>query len=386
MLTIYRRHRKSCLHRDTGRHYRRCRCPIWVDGMIGETEIRKSLRLANWEKAQTLVREWEAQGAPTGSQQGPVTLEEACEHFLNDCKARHLSPSTVKKYCATLGQLQCFADRKGVVLLRELDTALMRDFRSGWSEGPLSALKKIERLRAFFRYASENGWIDSNPAKPLKAPQVRQRPTMPFTREEMTQILAACDIYPDNFGRPDQLNAKRLRAFVLLLRYTGLRISDAATLACERLKGNRLFLYTAKTGVPVYCLLPDFAVEALQVPPISATYFFWTGQSAVETVSGNWRRSLSRLFELAGVSDGHPHRFRDTFAVELLCEGVPLEQVAALLGHTSIRVTERHYAPWVRSRQDQLEASMRRAWSRDPVAFSETKGTREVHGADESVN
>jgi integrase/recombinase XerD len=38
--------------------------------------------------------------------------------------------------------------------------------------------------------------------------------------------------------------------------------------------------------------------------------------------------------------------FRDTFAVELLLAGVPIDQVSLLLGHSSVKVTEKHYAPF----------------------------------------
>jgi integrase len=63
------------------------------------------------------------------------------------------------------------------------------------------------------------------------------------------------------------------------------------------------------------------------------------------------------VFELAGIK-GHAHRFRDTFSVNLLKAGVPLETVSVLLGHSSIRITERHYSPWVKSRQIKLEESI----------------------------
>ena len=88
---------------------------------------------------------------------------------------------------------------------------------------------------------------------------------------------------------------------------------------------------------------------------------------------------MHRLFKLAGVPEAHPHRFRDTFAVEMLLNGVPLERVSVLLGHQSVRVTEKHYAPWVRARQEQLELDVRRTWDTDLVASGETKGTSEVH-------
>ena len=45
--------------------------------------------------------------------------------------------------------------------------------------------------------------------------------------------------------------------------------------------------------------------------------------------------------------------FRDTFAVELLNKGVPIDRVSLLLGHSSVKVTEKHYAPFVKERQQQ---------------------------------
>jgi integrase len=68
--------------------------------------------------------------------------------------------------------------------------------------------------------------------------------------------------------------------------------------------------------------------------------------------------------------------FRDTFAVEMLLAGVPLDQVSILLGHRSIKVTEKHYAPWVRARQEQLENSVRRAWEKNLTLIDRDKGTR----------
>jgi integrase len=45
--------------------------------------------------------------------------------------------------------------------------------------------------------------------------------------------------------------------------------------------------------------------------------------------------------------------FRDTYAVELLLAGVPVDQVSLLLGHSSVKITERHYAPFCKARQQQ---------------------------------
>jgi integrase len=108
-------------------------------------------------------------------------------------------------------------------------------------------------------------------------------------------------------------------------------------------------------------------------------YFFWTGTGKLETAVKSWKRTLARIFQLANVEGGHAHRFRDTFAVDLLLHDVPLETVAELLGHRSIKVTEQSYAPWVKARQDKLEEAVRRTWKREsPVARPRRRSRSEV--------
>ena len=131
-------------------------------------------------------------------------------------------------------------------------------------------------------------------------------------------------------------------------------------------------------------------ISALRDVPgrTSKQYFFWSGNGKTKSAVADWQRSFRKLFALAGIShipqegvpfrrwkrrmvDGkpakaHPHMFRDTFAVELLLSGVPMEDVQILLGHTSIRTTERSYSPWVKARQDRLEGHIRNAWDLEP--------------------
>src|SRR5713226_2946509 len=384
MLTIYRRHRKNCKQRAKGRKYRHCQCPIWVDGTLGATEIRETLRICDWSRAQDLIREWEAENRRIVRQEHQVTIKDAHAKFTSDAEARKLNDATLYKYHLLFRHLDGFAEMYKLQFLKQLDLDTLATFRATWTEGPRTSLKKLERLRAFMRFAEKRKWIDDNPAIELKAPKVPNKPTMPFTREEMIRILTALEPYGKSAG---VRNAQRLRAFVLLLRYSGLRIGDAVQLDVNRIQKSKLLLHTEKTGVPVYCVLPDLVVKALDAAPHSSTrYFFWTGKSTVRSAKGKWQRRLQRLFELAKAAAGHAHRFRDTFAVELLLAGVPLDRVSVLLGHSSIRITERHYAPWTRSRQEQIEADLKAAWSNDPVVLTDGKGTLELQGKTGQIN
>jgi integrase/recombinase XerD len=175
--------------------------------------------------------------------------------------------------------------------------------------------------------------ITENAALDLDLPEVRQNPTLPFSDDEMKKILKAA-------------KNPRVHACILVMRFSGLRISDVATLAVDALVGNRLQLSQTKTGEPVSILLPNDVAKTLRaLPCANPKYFFWTGGSRVTSVTGFWRARLADVLTKAKITNGHSHRFRDTFAVNLLQAGVSIENVSTLLGHQDIRITQKHYSP-----------------------------------------
>jgi integrase/recombinase XerD len=365
-MNLYRRHLAECAHRSKGRAYSRCKCPVWVEGTCGGRFVRESLKLRDWQRASAKVREWEARGYIVEEATAePTTIVQACASFLRDGRARKLKHVTLKKYCVMFRHLRAFAEQRGMRFISECgDLATVRAFRQSWPDANLSALKKLERLRAFLGFCVLSGWLETNPAKLLKNPKVTQPPTLPFSREEVSRIVTACAEYPDKRA------GMRLRALVLLLRFSGLRIRDAVTLGKDRVQKGRLFLYTAKTGTPVWVPLPPSVTDALAAIEGNGRHWFWSGESNPKSCVGNWQRSLRLLFKLSGVQGGHAHRFRDTCAVELLLAGVPLERVAVILGHQSVKVTEKHYSPWIAARQEQLEQDIRRTWDAELLANS----------------
>ena len=362
MLNLWRRHLNACPHRRKGRTYVKCQCPIWMDWRIGAERIRRPVGTRNWQVAQGKARDWEAQGFASGGK--TTTIQEATDKFIEDAKARNLRDATIYKYDLLFRQLRVFSQQHGLVFISDLNVDWVREFRTTWPNKNLAARKKLEHLRAFFRFAHDSNWINSNPAVKIKPPEIKDAPTMPFTKEEVARILLACAAYPN------ARIAARLWAMVLLLRHSGLRFTDAATLSRDRITEGKLLVYTAKTGVPVFCPLPPRVIEALNaLPGNGSRYYFWNGTCKIKSLGGGgtWWRPLQRVFMEAQVASGHPHRFRDTFAVELLLAGVPIERVSTLLGHRSVRITERHYAPWVQARREQLEADVRGTWEENDM-------------------
>lgn len=403
MLSVYTRHYPPCAETDS--NYRRCRCPKWINGtLLTGNFIRLSGRTRSWEKAERKARALEADAeAPRESTTQPslsappepsrsitpepsrsaipdvtpepsvrITIKQAVKDFLQDEESRQLAKtSTCQSKTLFQGQLLDWARTQSLVFLDQLTTAKLREFRASWKNGGLTTQRKHHRLNGFFDFCIENDWLQKNPSKKMKSVQVSSVPTDYFTKAEFEKIIDATYAYGNWKGGHDfRHRAVRLRALILLMRWSGLSILDAVTLERHRLEGSRLLLYRHKTKIPVFVPLPPDVVGLLSnMPSSNPRYFFWSGKGDANSAKKGWQRSLRRLFKSTklATADGcpkrcHPHMFRDTFAVELLLAGVPLDQVSLLLGHKSVKITEKHYSPFVKARQVQLETSAKMAW------------------------
>jgi len=360
MLTIFRRHTRTCPHRDKGRAYRHCSCPIAAEGLLKDDYVRQSLSTRNWEIAQGKIREMEAntlhpKPEDTEPKQEPLTLEKAIRQFMDD---RHrLCAATLSKYEVLLTkQLKPFATKSGVLLLSELTEDRIRAFRDTWKDGPLSAYKKNERLRTFFKFFAKHM---ENPVPRLSV----QKGTVKiktFTPDQWNQLLEACDRY-DTRGKYGAENRTRVRAFVLVLRHTGLRIGDVVTLKQTSINANgEVFLRTAKNDEPVWLPLPPTVLEAVRSIPVNGDYFFWTGNGLVKSAVADWQRSLRKLCEHASVKV-HAHMFRHTFASELSARGVPMPLIAQILGDSE-HIVRKHYQHFSPLFQKGISEAVRLAW------------------------
>jgi integrase len=376
----YVRHSADCSKADV-RDWKRCKCPKWLSWRQDGTTVRQSAKTRSWEKALDAARRLEEKfrlalnGEPTAVQDA-VTLEKAIEQYLADKKSQKIGAQWQGKIEHTLQkQLLGWAKLHNVYFLTDLTLQKLQEFRHTWTVADITAAKTQERLRSFFRWCQTLGWIANNPVAQLSRIKVRQKPTDWFTDAQFAKLLDAVYLYDKRDTASPGLspNAERLQTLLSLMRYSGLAIGDAATLERERLnEDDTLFLYRQKTGVPVFVPLPRDVAESLRnVPPgpkPNSRYFFWSGNGERKSTVADWQRAFYRLVELADIKNSddtpkrcHLHMLRDTFAVDLLLNGAKLQDVSLLLGHSSIKITEKHYAPFVRERQDHLIEEVRKA-------------------------
>src|ERR1022692_2457928 len=117
--------------RQQRQKHRRCNCPIWVDGTISGAEIRKSLDMRDWQRAQDLIRTWEAEGTATVTVP-PVPIAEARAAFVADAKARNLREPTLKKYRQLFDDIEAFCKLSGLLHIKQIELPTLRAFHAAW--------------------------------------------------------------------------------------------------------------------------------------------------------------------------------------------------------------------------------------------------------------
>jgi integrase len=231
-----------------------------------------------------------------------------------------------------LERLREFYEGLGRTVPTEITFDTLIAYRETWGTFYPSAATRHgvqQKLRGYLKYLHTAGHIDRIPELPTI--QVGEPDNAEaFTDAEVEKILATI---PRQFLDPE--NAARLRAFVLLMLDSGLRIGDTARIERNAItydEANDVYqvrVTQKKTKYPVFVpIQPAVAREILAVANASGEHLFWTGRCSRERAANNWQEQMKELFRAAGFPKGHSHQFRHTFARVLLSRGVPLEEVS----------------------------------------------------------
>src|SRR5215471_917908 len=193
-LGLYRRHLAACPHRDKGRQFTKCSCPIWVDG-INERDglpVRRSLQTRDWQRA---IRKLAALEDPRAPQ--VKSVEEAITAFENHL---YIEESTRRKYRNALRHLREYLERGGVQDVMQVGVERLDGYCASRKLSGTTWGNERQTLVQFFDFCEERGWIEDNPARRIKPPRnIKPAEVVPYTDAEIAKILAACD----QMGRAD---------------------------------------------------------------------------------------------------------------------------------------------------------------------------------------
>jgi integrase len=325
-------------------------CQLWP-------ELKKHLPVATFEFFAAITG-WQAKSelpAPTWAD----LVRDFTARFRRQILQGERSEATWARYEVSCESLSLFLNQRGISRLEDITRRVTEDFKRWKLEQTLARKRPgngqglrldVAILHSVFAFAIEMDLLVRNPMKSEGTPgRKSDGGAQPFNNEELARLR--------------QFAGKDLLSF-LVLRHTGLRGFDATDLrwADIDLKDRMLSRTTHKRRKQVWIPLhPElfFALDAefarRQLP--AGDHVLLNPDTARAMSRPCLYRRMVALGQRAQVTRTHPHRFRDTLAVDMLLKGASPYDVAKTLGDT-VAVVEQHYAPYVKELRERTRRIM----------------------------
>ena len=302
------------------------------------SELRNSLRsiltLDQLESVsdflQTLLSKYNVERIPEAN--STTDFSEMIELFMRTKQLEGRSERTLDHYRYVLNVFK----KSLQIPIREVTISHIRNFLASEKERGLASVT-LEGYRcvlsSFFGWLSREGLLPSNPCGNLAPIKCQKKVRKPYTALDIEALKEKCTSVRD-------------KAIVQFLNATGCRISELCSLdrdsidldKCECVvlgKGNkeRTVYFDPITALHLTRYLSDRSdsYDALFV-----------GKGTARMHPCGIRKMLKTISKRAHVENVHPHRFRRTLATNLASHGMPVQDVASILGHENINTTMKY--------------------------------------------
>jgi len=269
----------------------------------------------------------------------------AAARFLEHLAAqRGASPLTLKSYREDLVQLGGFLESAGCATPADATTSLLRRYAGGLSAAGYAAstvARKLASLRSFYTFGQREGWVRTNPARPVRSPRKARKLPRFLSGDEIGRLLVAPE--------PKAPGGLRDRAILELMYSAGLRVRELVSLdetdldlgdGTVRVRGKGRRERLGIVGRHARAALEAWLAVRPSSPrgrgrPLFTNRF--GGRLSVRGVG----RMLEKHLKTAGLTGrASPHTLRHSFATHLLDAGADIRSVQELLGHKSLVTTQ----------------------------------------------
>lgn len=260
---------------------------------------------------------------------GKQDFEDMLSLFMDTKRIEGRSEKTLDRYEYILRRFREFDSTP----IRDVTVFNIRQFLSyeknrGICDRTLTGYRDV--FSSFFGWLHREGLLQHNPCANLMPIKFRKEVRKPYTDVDIERLKEACDTQRD-------------KAIITFLLSTGCRISEVCGLNREDIDFQNLECTVLGKGNKertVY--LNDIAAMQLtgylkeRTDNLSALFI---GKGSDRLKPGGIRKRLNEIAARAGVDNVHPHRFRRTLATNLINHGMPIQEVASVLGHDKIDTT-----------------------------------------------
>jgi integrase len=297
---------------------RRKQCKVEANTL---TQARDTLR----NKAHAAEKQRVLGYAPPGKE----TFAEVMPRYLAHQRAR----LTAAAYARTKGIVETHLKESfGPMKLAEIRRGDVQKYVTERSAavGPASVVRELNTLKHLLNLAVDWELIPLNPCERVKPPRCPAGRVRYLQPTELRAILEACPLW--------------LRPIVALLVTTGMRRGEllgVRWLDIDR-AGNRLLLPQTKNGDGRTVYLNTLACQALDSITRNGARptdrVFASEQMSPENVSLAFLRTCRKV----GIADFRLHDLRHTCASWIRMSGGDLQDVAKILGHRDLRMSNRY--------------------------------------------
>ena len=291
-----------------------------------------------------------------------------------------LAQSTSYRYEAAINEFGEFLATEKITLLPDISKPVVERFKV-WrverinkkkhSRGATGLVLEAAIMHRVFSFAVENEMVLKNPVRMEGRPgENPQNGAEPFAAAQLSKMREQAG--------PDLL-------IFLLLRWTGLRGIDAVNLTWSEVHLDRKEIERITQKRKKRVILPMhsellFALETEfeRVKPEPSAHVLINPATGTQMTRPRLYQRMLALGKRAGVAGAHPHRFRDTLAVDMLSRGASPYDVAKMLGDT-IDTVEKHYTPFVKELRDRVRSILETGTGIEEAAKMPLEARQNVH-------
>ena len=260
---------------------------------------------------------------------GPSPQDDLLDAYTAAMQIQGRSEKTIARYTYLIRRMMAAVK----VQTREITVYHLRQYLSdekarGLSDRTLEGTRQV--FSAYFNWLQREGLIKANPTSNLGAIKCQKKIRMTYSEIDIERMKFGCKSLRD-------------RAIVAFLLSTGCRVSemtqldrtdvDLASLECVVLgKGNKE--RTVYLDPVAGMLLKDYLASRADLYPA-----LFIGKGTERITPQGVRYMLRKLEISTAVAHVHPHKFRRTLATNLIRHGMPIQEVAAILGHDKLDTT-----------------------------------------------
>jgi len=311
---------------------------VWyIDFRYKGKRYQRSLKTKNKQAARLILADFEikiAKGRMGILEAEPLELEELAEKYLAYCRANRYARHTISTYKSRARAILAFFANSQI---SQITPERIEQFKAQRTTQitAVGVNSELNLLRAMIRKAIQWDYLKENPFATVKPLRTDKKQIRFLSREEIVRLKDAAENYTEY---------PPIKAMVLVMLYTGLRIGEVRALTWNDIDLANGLLYvqpkdehSVKSRKPrtVPISHPELLDALKALPRGDSPYLFSLRRAQCFT-------HFKRVARRAGLAWVTPHTLRHTFASYLAMQGASMRSIQELLGHASLVTTQQY--------------------------------------------